>query len=401
MKLNNITSNFTMDNNKNQEVLKRIEKAISDVKNKESILYFFVADARNIPNAKMEYVYELAYTLKEMNYNVCMLYQLDNEYTEKEIADLIRKEKPIDERRQFIGVSEWLGERYSKIKHLNISNGTWQVSPSDFLFIPEAFAGLMKETYDKRIPCKRYVIVENFRHITEFIPFGDQWATYGITDAIVTSDKQDELVKSVFKYVNTYVIPPYIPEYFRKPLTAKKLIVNVVTKTKEDAEHIIKMFHWKYYPFRFVPFRFLSNFPREKYAEMLKEGAITVWVDNDSSFGNNAIESIRCGNIVIGKIPELIPEWMIDENGDLLPNGLWTDDINNIPDILASVINEWVEDNVSTEVYEELSKMTNKYTFEEWNNNVSKMITDIFDKRINEFESVKEMTENKIKENCK
>jgi hypothetical protein len=390
-----------MDNNKNQEILTRIEKAISEVKNKESVLYFFVADARNVPNAKMEYVYELAYTLQRKKYNVCMLYQLENEYTEKELADLIRKEKPIDERRRFIGVSEWLGERYGNMKHLNISNGTWQVSPSDFLFIPEAFAGLMKETYEKRIPCKRYAIVQNFRHITEFIPFGDQWATYGITDAIVTNQKQSDLVKSVFKYVNTYIIPPYVPEYFRKPLTAKKLIVNILTKTKEDAEHIVKMFYWKYYPFRFVPFRFLTNFPREKYAEMLKEGAITVWVDADSSFGNNAIESIRCGNIVIGKIPETIPEWMLDEKGELTSNGLWTDDINTIPDILASVVNEWIEDNVSPILYDEMSKTDQKYTLDEWNNNIENMITDIFDKRISEFESVKVMTENKIKENNK
>ena len=386
-----------MDNKKNKEVIKRIENAISTVKNKESVLYFFVADARNVPNAKMEYIYELAYTLQEMKYNVCMLYQLDNEYTQKELKELTAKEKPIDERRQFIGVTDWLGERYGKLKHLNISKGTWSVSPSDFLFIPEAFASLMKETYDKHVTCKRYVIVQNFRHITEFIPFGDQWASYGITDAITTTSKQADLVKSVFKYVKTYVVPPYFPEYFRKPLTAKKLIVNVVTKTKEDAEHIVKMFYWKYLPFRFVPFRFLVNFPREKYAEMLQEGAITVWVDQDASFGNNALESMRCGNIVIGKIPDNIPEWMTDENGEILPNGLWVDDINAIPDVLASVINEWVEDEISPKLYDEMDKTNNKYTYEEWEKNVKYMIEDIFNKRIAEFASVKEITENKIK----
>ena len=386
-----------MDNKKNKEVIKRIENAISTVKNKESVLYFFVADARNVPNAKMEYIYELAYTLQEMKYNVCMLYQLDNEYTQKELKELTAKEKPIDERRQFIGVTDWLGERYGKLKHLNISKGTWSVSPSDFLFIPEAFASLMKETYDKHVTCKRYVIVQNFRHITEFIPFGDQWASYGITDAITTTPRQADLVKSVFKYVKTYVVPPYFPEYFRKPLTAKKLIVNVVTKTKEDAEHIVKMFYWKYLPFRFVPFRFLVNFPREKYAEMLQEGAITVWVDQDASFGNNALESMRCGNIVIGKIPDNIPEWMTDENGEILPNGLWVDDINAIPDVLASVINEWVEDEISPKLYDEMDKTNNKYTYEEWEKNVKYMIEDIFNKRIAEFASVKEITENKIK----
>lgn len=390
-----------MENNKHKEILSRIEKSISAIKNKESVLYFFVADAKNTPNAKMEYVYELAYTLHEKKYNVCILYQLDNEYTEKELSDLIRKEQPIDERRKFVGVSGWLGEKYGKLKHLNIANGTWQVSPHDFLFIPEAFAGLMKETYNKRVPCKRYAIVQNFRHITEFIPFGDQWATYGITDAIVTTQKQCDLLKSVFKYVNTYLIPPYIPEYFRKPLTAKKLIVNVVSKTQEDAEHIVKMFYWKYRLFNFVPFRFLSDLPREKYAELLKESAITVWVDQDSSFGNNAIESIRCGNIIIGKMPDIIPDWMVDEKGDLLPNGLWVDDINAIPDILASVVNEWIEDEVSPKIYEEMTKTDKKYGFDEWSQNVDNMIEDVFKKRLNEFESVKEMTENKIKEENK
>lgn len=390
-----------MENNKHKEILSRIEKSISAIKNKESVLYFFVADAKNTPNAKMEYVYELAYALHEKKYNVCILYQLDNEYTEKELSDLIRKEQPIDERRKFVGVSGWLGEKYGKLKHLNIANGTWQVSPHDFLFIPEAFAGLMKETYNKRVPCKRYAIVQNFRHITEFIPFGDQWATYGITDAIVTTQKQCDLLKSVFKYVNTYLIPPYIPEYFRKPLTAKKLIVNVVSKTQEDAEHIVKMFYWKYRLFNFVPFRFLSGLPREKYAELLKESAITVWVDQDSSFGNNAIESIRCGNIIIGKMPDIIPDWMVDEKGDLLPNGLWVDDINAIPDILASVVNEWIEDEVSPKIYEEMTKTDKKYGFDEWSQNVDNMIEDVFKKRLNEFESVKEMTENKIKEENK
>jgi hypothetical protein len=184
-------------------------------------------------------------------------------------------------------------------------------------------------------------------------------------------------------------VPPYFPEYFRKPLTAKKLIVNVVTKTKEDAEHIVKMFYWKYLPFRFVPFRFLVNFPREKYAEMLQEGAITIWVDNDSSFGYNALESMRCGNIVIGKIPETEPEWMMDADGVPLPNGLWVNDINQIPDVLASAINEWIEDDISPTLYDEIEKTNKEYSLEQWEVNVDKIITDIFNKRVTEFEALK------------
>ena len=88
---------------------------------------------------------------------------------------------------------------------------------------------------------------------------------------------------------------------------------------------------------------------------------------------------------------------MTDENGEILPNGLWVDDINAIPDVLASVINEWVEDEISPKLYDEMDKTNNKYTYEEWEKNVKYMIEDIFNKRIAEFASVKEITENKIK----
>lgn len=379
------------DKSKNAEVIKRIDNAIQTVKDKKSQLFFFVVDAKNTPNAKMEYIYQLAYELYTKKYNVCMLYQLDNEYTDKELSNLIRKEQPIDESRRFTGVGEWLGKEYMRIPHLNISKGTWKVSPSDFLFIPEVFAGLMKETFDKHIPCKRYVILQNFSHITEFVPFGDQWATYGIKDAIVPNRRQEELVKNTFKYVDTYLLPPYIPEYFRKPIKAKKFVVNVVTKTKHDAEHVIKIFYWKYPIFRFVPFRFLVDFPREKYAEMLQEGAITVWIDRDSSFGYNALESIRCGNIVIGKIPEDIPDWMTDTNG------IWTHDINKIPDILASVVNDWLGDDINEEIYKGIDETAKKYRIDEFSKNVTNIMEDIFKKRIEEFKALKIIAENKDK----
>ena len=95
----------------------------------------------------MQYIYQLAKTLKDKNYKVKMLYQLENEYTQSEIDELKRKEKPIDERRVFTGVGEWLGEEYMKLPHMNISKEEWKVSPSDFLFIPEVFSSLMKQTY--------------------------------------------------------------------------------------------------------------------------------------------------------------------------------------------------------------------------------------------------------------
>jgi hypothetical protein len=36
--------------------------------------------------------------------------------------------------------------------------------------------------------------------------------------------------------------------------------------------------------YKWVSFRDVRGFPKEKYAELLREGAITIWVDENTSF---------------------------------------------------------------------------------------------------------------------
>ena len=385
-----------MAEDKNKIVIKRIEDAIKVIEDKKSSLYFFVSDCKNVPNSEMLYIYQMALTLKELGYDVCMLYQLNNEYSKHELKKLEKAGKPIDYLRVFEGVGEWLGEAYASIDHMNISNSTWRVSPSDVLFIPEVYSSLMKETFEKGIPCKRIVVLQNFKYITEFIPYGDQWINYGITDAVASNENQANLITSVFPYVKCDVVNPYIQECMRKAAMAKKLIVNISATKSSDAEHIIKTFYWKYPTMQFVTFRSLRNLPVNEYADMLKEGCITIWHDPDTPFGRSAIDAIKCGNIVIGKVPELIPEWMTDENGNILNNGVWYTNIDQIPDILARVIGSWMRDEVPVEIYEEMGKMENKYTYSQWKENIDKFITKVFRERVDEFNMFKKRIEDKI-----
>ena len=50
-----------------------------------------------------------------------------------------------------------------------------------------------------------------------------------------------------------------------------------------------------------------------------------------------------CENPVIGKVPNMKPEWLSDDNG------VWTYELNNISDILAEFIQNWLEDNINEE----------------------------------------------------
>ena len=381
-------------NSNDKKALERIDEAISKLEINDFCFYFFVVDCKNVPNGSIQYIYQLAKTLNDKNYKVKMLYQLENEYDNEELEELKRKEKPIDERRVFTGVGEWLGEEYMQLEHLNISKQEWTVSPSDFLFIPEVFPSLMKQTYQYKAPCKRIVLLHNYDYITEFIPFSDEWGTYGIHDVIANTKAQGDLISSVFPYVNVKILNPYISNIFRKPIKPKKLIVNIISKKTEDVNKIMKQFYWKYPMYKFISFRDLRGYPKETFAEFLQESAITVWIDNETPFGYSAIEAIKTGNIVIGKVPEHMPEWMGDENG-LFNNGVWTYDLNTIPDILSRVLGSWMQDRIPETLCENMDNVDNLYTFEGYQNNVNEIINGYINDRINELKEIKTVINNK------
>ena len=381
-------------NSNDKKALERIDEAISKLEINDFCFYFFVVDCKNVPNGSIQYIYQLAKTLNDKNYKVKMLYQLENEYDNEELEELKRKEKPIDERRVFNGVGEWLGEEYMQLEHLNISKQEWTVSPSDFLFIPEVFSSLMKQTYQYKAPCKRIVLLHNYDYITEFIPFSDEWGTYGIHDVIANTKAQGDLISSVFPYVNVKILNPYISNIFRKPIKPKKLIVNIISKKTEDVNKIMKQFYWKYPMYKFISFRDLRGYPKETFAEFLQESAITVWIDNETPFGYSAIEAIKTGNIVIGKVPEHMPEWMGDENG-LFNNGVWTYDLNTIPDILSRVLGSWMQDRIPETLCENMDNVDNLYTFEDYQNNVNEIINGYINDRINELKEIKTVINNK------
>lgn len=382
-----------MDNTK--EIVQRIETEIGKLKDKSFKVLFYVPDAKNNATGYISYIYQMALTLQQLGYNVKMLYQLDNEYTAEELKKLDLENQPIDDNRVFVGVTESLGEKYATLEHANIQNEELEVSPSDFLIIPEIYSSVMNQT--KKLSCKRIVLTQNYNYLTDFIQVGVSWANFGITDTITSCLNQAELVNSVFPYVKTKILTPYIPSYFYEGNEPKKLIVNIITKSQKDANKIIKPFYWKYPMYKWVSFRDLRSYPREMFADYLREGAITIWVDSDTQFGYAPLEAIKSGNIVIGKIPELIPEWMLSEDKtQLLDNGIWFNDINSVHKIIADVIRTWINDDIPSEITDAMKETAKKYSFDEYKVNLDNLINSYINERVKEFEEVIIVAKSKI-----
>ena len=367
---------------KKLKALERVKAEISKIDKKESNVYFFVLDTKGVPSGSLEYIYKLAMITKNAGYNTGLLYQLEKD----------------DE---FVGVKEWLGDNYANLPHYNVSKEELEITPSDIVFIPEIFSQVMNQT--KKLPCKRVAILQNYNYLLEQMPFAAQWGDFAILDCLANTEYNAELIKDIFPYVKTRVVTPYIDKMFGSTIEPKKMVINIVAKNQSDINKIIKPFYWKFPTFKWVSFRDLRGFPKEAFANSLRDAAATIWVDEDTSFGYSAIEAMKSGSIVIAKVPDTPLEWINSDDDDhtLRNCCVWFDNFNNLHRQIASVVRSWITDNVPQEIEEEAKKVTEKYSEERTTKEFMDYLNDLFNGRKKELEALIRKVENEDKEEQK
>lgn len=349
-------------------VIDRIQTEIDKIDKKESKIYFFVLDTKGNPSGSLEYIYKLAMILHENGYKTVMLYQKE-------------------EKEEFVGVGDWLGIKYTELTHEDISSDEVSVSPSDILFIPEIFSNVMIQT--KKLPCKRIVILQNYDYILEQMPISAQWGDLGMMEAVTNTDINASLVKEIFPYVKTTTIDPYIDDMYGTTDEPKKLIVNIIARNQEDINKIIKPFYWKYPMYKWVSFRDLRGFPKEHYSQLLREAALTIWVDENTSFGYGALEAMKSGSIVMAKTTELAQKWMEQGDGVNLKNCcVWFDTFHESHKMIASVVRAWITDNIPTEIGEAVNESLRLYSYEKTKNDFLTYINGVFEIRKKEMQSL-------------
>lgn len=358
-----------MNKNKNKmkdnTVISRIESEIEKIDKKESKVFFFVIDTKGNPSGSLSYIYNLALMLKNNGYDVNMLYQ---------------------EQEEFVGVGDWMGEEYSSLPHFDISSGDVSVSASDVLFIPEIFSNIMIQT--KKLPCKRIAILQNYDYVLEQMPMASQWGDLGIMEVITNSDVNGELLKDIFPYVKTTTIDPFIDKIFGETKEPKKMIINIISKNQSDINKIIKPFYWKYPMYKWVSFRDLRGFSKEDYSKLLREAAITIWVDEDTSFGYSALEAMQSGSIVIAKTTENVQKWMEHDEKSLKDCCVWFDSFNSVHKIIASVVRAWITDNIPVEIGESVKETISIFSKENTEKQIVEYVSKVFENRKNEMKAL-------------
>jgi len=358
------------------EQLENIKNSIGKINDKDFGIYFFTLDTKGNPTAGVATIYEHAKKLRDLGYNAQILHD-KNDYKLRE-----------DE--EGMGIAEWLGEEYATIPHISIESQELQVGPQDFVIIPEAFASVMKQTKD--FPCKRVVFLQAYEYIFEMLEIGEGWEEFNIRDVITTNKNLSDYARSVFRGINVDEIPVGIPEYFTDSDKPKVPTIAMSSRDKRELLKIVKIFYQKYPHYRFVTFRDMSGLPRKDFAKQLGESFVSVWLDELSGFGTFPIESMKCNTPVIGKIPRMVPEWMgtVDENGNLNlnDNGVWTANLNSIPDVVATMVGLYLEDALPENILNGMKEYQDKYTVETSEEVLTEVYERLFSRRVVELQSM-------------
>jgi len=336
-----------------EEQIGQLTGVIDKLKNKDFSLYFFTLDTKGNPTAGIANIYEHVKILNELGYSAKILHE-KNDYKLRANED-------------GQGIAEWLGEEYANLPHISIEAQQLNISPADFIVIPEIFSNIMDQV--KGFPCKKVVISQSYDYLLELLPIGKRWTTdFGFNDVITTSQKQADYLTSLFPTIATHIVPVSIPSYFKDSEKPKIPVVAIHTRNQSDAAKIAKSFYLQYPIYKWITFRELRGLPRQQFAEELGKACLAVWIDDTSGFGTFPLEAMEANTPVIGKLPNLIPEWMeeVDENGvgTIKNNGVWTNTTTNIPELIATYLKLWLEDGVPTDLVKGALESKGQYTEE-------------------------------------
>lgn len=292
--------------------IEKLEDSLLSLKNNDNVIYFLTYDTKNNPRASVKYIYDLALTLVENGF----------------------KSKILVEDKSYVGVSNWLGDKYNSIEIVTIKEDKVQIKIEDVLVVPELYSNILEQL--SNIKCVKVMLVQQKDYIFESLPIGSKWFNFGFEHAITTTQKSKEYITEFFPETFVYIIPPIIGDNFKPSETPLKPYIAISCRDRNVNRKIISEFYLKYPHLRWITFKDMIQMTYDEFAEALNECMVSLWVDDESTFGTFPLESMKCNVPIVGKIPNTEPDWLSD-------NGMWTYDSNKLVDILGTYVMAWIE----------------------------------------------------------
>ncbi len=319
--------------------IEKLESSLSRMENKENVIYFLTYDTKNNARAAVKNIYDMVLALKENGYNA----------------------KILVEDKTYGGVDSWLGEEYNSLEVVSIKEDKVEIKIEDVIVVPEHYSNVLPQL--SNIKSVKIMLIQQKDYMFETLPIGSRWTDYGFDKCITTTESSKKYIKEYFPEVLSHLNPPFIGDNFKESDKPLKPYVAISCRDRLVHRRIISEFYLKYPQLRWITFRDMVQMSYDEFADNLRECMVSVWVDDESTFGTFPLESMKSGVPVIGKIPNTEPDWLSE-------NGLWTYDSNKIVEILGTFILAWLEGvEITSEVKEKMKLTVLPFNKEVHNNN--------------------------------
>ena len=351
----------------NKENIEKLESAFGRLEKNENVIYFLTYDTKNNARASVKYIYDLALTLKENGFN----------------------SKILVEDKTYIGVEDWLGETYKDLEIVSIKDDNININIDDTIVVPEYYNNTLQQL--SNIKCVKILLVQQKEYVFENLPIGSRFSDFGFDRIITTTESAKKYLLEYFPESIVYIIPPIIEDIFKSSDKLQKPFIAISVRDRGIQRKIISEFYLKFPQLRWVTFRDMVQMSYEDFATNLRECIVSLWIDDDSTFGTFPLESMKSGVPVIGKIPDNEPDWLSE-------NGIWTYDSSKITELSGTFVLAWTEGvELTEEVKEKMKETLLPYNKEITQNNILSIFTSFINKRKETIEGTIEKL--KIEEN--
>lgn len=383
-----------------------IDGKIQNLRDNKFNVYFY-CPPMNSPSGGVGVLLRAAKNLSDNGFNVSVVYE-PRQDQKASYEESTKQKKRVDVFERF--KPTWLDFSVSNIKLIPLGaneknepinylfndkttelGSALNLSPEDFLIIPEGFPDMMKKTM--QAPCKRVVLAQSWFYILSAMQPGEKWQHYGIQDVISVSDAISEYITSVMPGLKikdfkqgidrkTFKVPNKISD--KMPMVAFSASRGPENKMK--TYNIIKTFYAFYPHLKWIRFQELENLDRQQFSEILSSCAFYLYTDDIAGFGTAPLEAMACGTHTVGWASFGGKEYMNEENGFWCNNG----DIFQTAEVLGVAIENWLNGAFDSEdVQQKYEETLSRYTVEKEKENIINILNEYKDERIKEFESFK------------
>ena len=296
----------------NIENIEKLKSALGRLEKSESIVYFLTYDTKNNARASVKYIYDMAMTLKDNGIESKILVE-DKSYT---------------------GVKSWLGNEYDSLEVVSIKDDKVEIKVDDTLVVPEYYSNALQQL--SNVKCVKVMLIQQKEYIFENLPIGSRWSDFGFDRVITTTEASKKYIMEYFPESLVFIIPPFIGDNFKPLDLPLKPFIAISCRDRLVHKKIISEFYLKFPQLRWITFKDMVQMSYTEFSDGLRECMVSVWADDESTFGTFPLESMKSGVPVVGKIPNTEPDWLSE-------NGMWTYDSNKIVDILGAFVLAWID----------------------------------------------------------